>query len=189
MSRYCDVALPVPLDQSFTYELVETLRHRVLPGARVLTPFGPRKLTGVVVRCHDELSRAAGAPDHPPARRRARAQRRLLRLGRWVADYYCAPIGETLKTMLPLGVEIKETKVVRLTPRGLEAAAQFSAVVSADDPVVRVLRALERKPLNLPYFKRSSPIPPPCCSLERKGYLTIQVEVEERDPFTPATDA
>ena len=46
---YCDVSLPVPLDQPFTYLLPETLRHRVKPGCRVLVPFGPRKLTGVVV--------------------------------------------------------------------------------------------------------------------------------------------
>ena len=31
---YCDVSLPVPLDQPFTYCLPETLRHRVQPGSR-----------------------------------------------------------------------------------------------------------------------------------------------------------
>ena len=56
---YCDVSLPVPLDQSFTYRLPETLRHRVQPGCRVLVPFGTRKLTGIVL----EAARpAAGWP-------------------------------------------------------------------------------------------------------------------------------
>ena len=50
---YCDVSLPVPLDQAFTYRLPETLRHRVQPGCRVLVPFGTRKLTGVVLTTHD----------------------------------------------------------------------------------------------------------------------------------------
>lgn len=184
MPLYCDVALPVPLDQTFTYELVETLRHRVQAGARVLAPFGPRKLTGIVVRCHDE--RPAQEPrqilrlvDEDPA-----LSRELLRLGRWVSDYYCAPLGETLKSMLPLGVELKQTKVVRLTPRGAEAAAQFSAAVGADDPVVRVLRALEKKPLSLPYFKRKLPDAASTLRrLERKGYLTVETEVEDRDPL------
>ena len=45
---YCDVSLPVPVDQLFTYGLPETLRHRVQPGSRLLVPFGPRKLTGVI---------------------------------------------------------------------------------------------------------------------------------------------
>ena len=184
MPLYCDVALPVPLDQTFTYELVETLRHRVRPGARVLAPFGPRKLTGIVVRCHDEKPQQTARQilrlvDEDPA-----LSEELLRLGRWVSDYYCAPIGETLKSMLPLGVELKETKVVRLTPRGAEAAAQFSAAVAADDPVVKVLRALEKKPLNLPYFKRKFPDSVSTLkSLERKGYLTVETEVEDRDPL------
>ncbi len=51
---YCDVSLPVPLDQPFTYALPETLRHRVQPGSRLVVPFGPRKLTGVILRCHDD---------------------------------------------------------------------------------------------------------------------------------------
>ena len=51
---YCDVSLPVPLDQPFTYALPETLRHRVKPGCRILVPFGSRRLTGVAIRCHDE---------------------------------------------------------------------------------------------------------------------------------------
>jgi hypothetical protein len=29
MALFCDVSLPVPLDQAFTYSLPETLRHRV----------------------------------------------------------------------------------------------------------------------------------------------------------------
>ncbi len=52
--KYCDVSLPVPLDQPFTYGLPETLRHRVLPGCRLIVPFGSRKLTGIALRCHDE---------------------------------------------------------------------------------------------------------------------------------------
>ena len=61
---YCDVSLPVPLDQPFTYALPETLRHRVKPGCRVLVPFGSRALTGVLLRCHDDAARRA-----PRARR------------------------------------------------------------------------------------------------------------------------
>ena len=44
---YCDVSLPVPLDQPFTYSLPDTLRHRVRVGSRLIVPFGTRKLTGV----------------------------------------------------------------------------------------------------------------------------------------------
>ncbi len=51
MALYCDVALPVPLDQAFTYAV-----NGVVPvvGARVIVPFSGQRLMGVVVRVHEE---------------------------------------------------------------------------------------------------------------------------------------
>jgi primosomal protein N' (replication factor Y) len=51
MALFCDVALPVPLDQTFTYAV-----NGVVPvvGARVLVPFSGQKLMGVVVRVHED---------------------------------------------------------------------------------------------------------------------------------------
>jgi len=42
----------------------------------------------------------------------------LLELGRWIADYYLAPLGEVLRTMLPLGAEVRRETVYRITDRG-----------------------------------------------------------------------
>ena len=39
----------------------------------------------------------------------------LLRLGRWIADYYLAPIGEVFRTMLPLIAEFKRAIGYRIT--------------------------------------------------------------------------
>ena len=50
MSQFCDVALPVPLDRAFTYEL-GVLEVEV--GARVLVPFAGQRLVGGVVGLHD----------------------------------------------------------------------------------------------------------------------------------------
>ena len=51
MPAYCDVALPVPLDRTFTYAV-----NGAVPevGARVLVPFSGQRLLGVVVRVHDD---------------------------------------------------------------------------------------------------------------------------------------
>jgi primosomal protein N' (replication factor Y) len=51
MPLFCDVALPVPLDQLFTYGV-----NGVVPviGARVLVPFAGQRLMGVVVRVHGD---------------------------------------------------------------------------------------------------------------------------------------
>src|ERR1700722_5692443 len=108
--KYCDVSLPVPLDQCFTYSLPETLRHRVQPGCRVLVPFGARKLTGVVLRVHDEnpsgpTKEVLRLLDEEPV-----LDARLISLGRWIAGYYCAPLGEVLRGMTPLTGEVRKTK-------------------------------------------------------------------------------
>ena len=42
----------------------------------------------------------------------------LLRLGRWIADYYLAPLGEVFRTMLPLNAEFKRSIGYRLTEQG-----------------------------------------------------------------------
>jgi primosomal protein N' (replication factor Y) (superfamily II helicase) len=42
----------------------------------------------------------------------------LLRLGRWIADYYLAPIGEVFRTMLPLTAEFKRVVGYRITEQG-----------------------------------------------------------------------
>src|SRR6516225_4960927 len=155
---YCDVSLPVPMDQPFTYALPETLRHRVRPGSRVLVPFGPRRLTGVVVNCHDQ----------PPAMATREASRlmdeepvlnaELLSLGRWIAGYYCAPLGEVLRGMLPLASEIRRGKVWSLTDAGRDAARQLLLDASPEDLAAQVLRMLEKRPLNAAYLAKALPL-------------------------------
>jgi primosomal protein N' (replication factor Y) len=120
VSVYCDVALPVPLDQSFTYEL-RGLEVEV--GARVLVPFGGQRLVGVVVGVHDVapegdvevkavevvLDEAALLPDE------------LMELAKWIAGYYVAPLGEVLRGMLPLTAEVRRQWVYRIGEAGRKA--------------------------------------------------------------------
>ena len=181
---YCDVSLPVPLDQPFTYGLPETLRHRVQPGSRLVVPFGPRKLTGVILRCHDE----------PPEMATREALRlidaepvlspELLALGRWIAGYYCAPLGDVLRSMLPLASEIRRGKIWSLTDAGRDAARQLLLDSSPDDPVAQVLRMLEKRPLSAVYLAKTMPLGDKVVrSLERKRFIVAEQVQTERDPL------
>ena len=49
----------------------------------------------------------------------------LLALGRWIAQYYCAPLGEVLRGMTPLSGEVRKTKLYSLTDAGRDAARQL----------------------------------------------------------------
>jgi primosomal protein N' (replication factor Y) len=126
MPEFCDVAVPVPLDMVFTYRVPAEAAPVV--GGRVLVPFRQQRLTGIVVELHNRkptvatkkiLSVLDAAPvfDDP-----------LLKLGRWIADYYLAPIGEVFRTMLPLNAEFKRAVGYRLAEAG--HVALYSAGIS-----------------------------------------------------------
>ena len=181
---YCDVSLPVPVDQLFTYSLPETLRHRVHPGSRLVVPFGPRKLTGVILRCHDDRPGIATRDalrliDTAPV-----LDAELIALGRWIAAYYCAPLGDVLRSMLPLASDVRQGKVWSLTDSGRDAARQLLLDSAADDPVLQVLRMLEKRPLSARYLAKALPLADKAIkSLERKGFIAVEQVQTERDPL------
>jgi primosomal protein N' (replication factor Y) (superfamily II helicase) len=119
MLEFCDVVLPVPLDMAFTYHITEDGAPVV--GGRVLVPFRQKRMSGVVVELHDrkpsiEAKKIISVLDVTPV-----LDAQLLRLGRWIADYYLAPIGEVFRTMLPLSAEFKRTIGYRITEEGHKA--------------------------------------------------------------------
>src|SRR5262249_32072907 len=98
--------------------------------------------------------------------------------------YYCAPLGEVLRGMLPLAAEIRRGKVWSLTDAGRDVARQLLLDSSPDDPVAQILRMLEKRPLNAAYLARTMPLAEKAIrALERKG-LSVAEQVEaDRDPL------
>src|SRR5579864_5527006 len=187
--RFCDVSLPVPLDRPFTYSLPVTLQHRVKPGCRLIVPFGVRKMTGVALRCHDEPPQVAARDALRLVDAEPVLDAELLSLGRWIAGYYCAPLGEVLRSMLPLGGEIRSGKVYSLTDAGLDAARQLVLDAGPEDPVATVLRMLEGRPLSAAYLAKKLPLADKVIrSLERKGFIVAEQVHMERDPMRAASE-
>jgi primosomal protein N' (replication factor Y) len=116
MSEFCDVALPVPLDIVFTYGIPEEMQPVI--GGRVLVPFRQQRMSGVVTDLHErkpkvQTKNLIRVLDPAPV-----LDEQLIRLGRWIADYYLAPIGGVFRTMLPLGAEFKRAIGYRITEEG-----------------------------------------------------------------------
>ena len=129
MPQFCDVALAVPLDATFTYRISEGQAPVV--GGRVIVPFREKKLSGIVVRLHDEepkykLKQVASVLDAEPV-----LSAHLLALGEWIASYYIAPLGEVYRTMLPLGAEFRQATGFRITERGSEALYESATIGSS----------------------------------------------------------
>ena len=113
----------------------------------------------------------------------------LLALGRWIAAYYCAPLGEVLRAMLPLAAEIRRGKVYSLTDAGRDAARQLLLDAAPDDPVAQVLRMLEERPLSAAYLAKKLPLADKAIrSLERKGFIVAEQVQTERDPLRAPAD-
>lgn len=101
--RYAAVVLPVPVNRSYIYEVPAALAARVVPGARVVVPLQRRSVVGVVTELDGrqppagvQIKALAAAPDDEPALSPA-----LLELGKWMSDYYGAPLGLALRAILP----------------------------------------------------------------------------------------
>lgn len=119
MAEFCEVALPVPLDATFTYRVPDDMLPAA--GGRVLVPFREQRLLGIVTELHDrppqvKTKNLISSLDTDPV-----LDGPLLRLGRWIADYYLAPIGEVFRTMLPLSAEFKKAIHYRIADGGLAA--------------------------------------------------------------------
>jgi primosomal protein N' (replication factor Y) len=105
----------------FTYDIPPGMDPVV--GGRVLVPFRQQRLSGIVVELHDrppevrssqvKIKKVIEALDHVPV-----LDVQLLKLGKWIADYYLAPIGEVFRTMLPLSAELKRAVAYRITDEG-----------------------------------------------------------------------
>jgi len=172
------------MDQEFTYALPETLRHRVKPGCRVLAPFASRKLAGVVLRCHSEPPPVEPRPllrllDEEPV-----LDAELLSLGRWMAEYYCAPLGEALRVMTPLAGEIRRSRLYTLTTAGRDTVRQLVLGEGEEDPSLKILRLLEARPLSASYLCRSiTQASRLLRTLEKRGWVAADERHEERDPL------
>ena len=137
--RYAEVAIPVPLRKTFTYRIPEQLRDAVREGSLVRVPFGRRRTAGFVVGLADTAPVASVKdiaevedPDlHLPPD--------ILRLCRWVADYYLAPLGEVLRAALPAGLGKKtpgevpraegSAPTIRLAPEQKQALKEITAAL------------------------------------------------------------
>jgi len=183
---FCNVALPVPLRNTFTYAIPDALRAQVLPGARVLVPFRKKSLVGVVV----ELV------DRPPAETKIREVTKvldlvpaltpkLIELAHWIAGYYLAPIGEVFRAMLPPVTELAVRRQIVLTDAGKVLATelqqgQFLTELSGGE-VEFLLKLLEKKAgLQFASYPKLGIDLPALQRLQRRGYVQIQETVQGR---------
>jgi primosomal protein N' (replication factor Y) len=99
-SRLIEVALPLPVFQTFTYAIEGEPPNPVVPGSRVLVPVRTRRAIGICLGPGTPSVAKPRAvldvPDPEPVLSAA-----MLKLCRWMSDYYVVPLGIVLRAVLP----------------------------------------------------------------------------------------
>ena len=179
-------AVPTPLRRLFDYRPPEDWQGTVVPGMRVIVPFGRRSVTAIVVRealdsaiPRDQLRSVSSVLDRHPL-----YPRPLLALLQWAADYYQHPVGE----VLPLGLSPGERQGkpersvadtgLTLTERGrgLPQGAPHNARKQAE-----LIQQLQAGPLSVDLLKKAGFKPGVMRALQDKALVTTCALQSQRD--------
>ncbi len=146
-----DIAVGVSVNKTFHYRAPDELRGRLIPGSRVLVPFGSRRIPGTVIGFTQEAAKTGlksiieiidGAL--PPE---------LITLARWMADYYLYPLGQTIEALIPKAIaraKPRTKKYVRLLQqsapplRGAKQAALVGLLSESGERELGSLGAFSR---------------------------------------------
>jgi len=178
--KLCNVAVAVPLRTTFTYRAPERLAAEIEPGSRVLVPFRKKSLVGVVTEWVEEAPSDAKLRDVQKCLDLVPALTpKLLELGKWVASYYVAPIGEVYRAMLPPLTELRARQIVVLTETGRRAPANFFAESATKPDFLNTLRDA-KDGLSLQAATRSGTTLADLVRLQRRGLLEIRQHIQNR---------
>ena len=201
MPLYCEIALPVPLERTFTYLVGDEVAPQ--RGARVIVPFRNEKLIGVVMEVHSKQPEEFEAkPIETVLDEEPLLSAQLMELAAWMAQYYLAPVGEVLRGMLPLTAEVRRTVYYRITDAGRDALAgsfdghreetpgrgrrkREGSLVSAEEQDVehRVLERLaEGEPVKLSTLRTATAASLPLlAAMVRRRWIVREAAATERD--------
>lgn len=150
---FAEVAVPLGLATTLTYRIPPELQGSVRVGSRVGVPLGPRLLTAFVVDVTGTSSVAASTKLRDIAEvfdgGEPAYDERLLRLCRWAADYYLAPLGEMLKVALPTSLAGRGERWVEVTAdeSSVEAALESEAITAKDASLLAEIGSFDAKEL------------------------------------------
>ena len=127
--RYAEIAVPLPVHGTFTYEVPKEIRNEIDRGHRVEVPWGSRLMTGFVLDLVDEtdvdlrkLKRISSIlDDEEPA-----LIPEIIELCRWAASYYLVPVGEMLRVALPANMSAQGKRSIGLVIESSEIDTAIS---------------------------------------------------------------
>lgn len=184
---FVDVVFDRPLDHAYTYSVPDELRPAVGVGKRVSCSFGrgEKDSIGYVIRVADIPPIREVKPISKVLDDTALLDDQLLKLTRWMADYYLCGWGQVLHAVVPAGVRDKagtrNVTFVEAQPR--EKMPKILPSVTAKQKQILDRVKKEGKPLEITHLAKLADCTTGVISgLASKGLLRKFVERVERLP-------
>ena len=177
------VTLEIALRKEFDYFIPENLADQVEVGSRVQVPFGARKVVGCVTGLAEESARATLKPILKVIGAQTLVTPRILKLARWIGDYYCCAAETALKSVLPVAVRHEQANWrERLHVRAAPVVGEIPKLPKRQQEVWRIVRERRELPLRelLALAKTTAGT---VRRLEDRGLVAIAAEIAERDPY------
>jgi primosomal protein N' (replication factor Y) len=181
------VSLEIALRKEFDYLIPAALAGKVDVGSRVQVPFGPRKILGVVTAVAEESGQANLKPILKVIGAQTLVTPKVLKLARWIGEYYCCAPETALKSVLPEAVRKENAGWrERLMVRPLPASGDFPKLPKRQQDVWRIIE--ERREILLSELvELAETTAATVRKLEDRGLVEITSEISERDPYARET--
>ena len=177
------VTLELALRREFDYLIPPELGGQVEVGTRVQVPFGPRKVMGCVTALAEQSAHAKLKPILRVIGAQSLVTAKVLKLARWMGEYYCCAPETALKSVLPEAVRHEQAGWrERLTVRLLPVTGEMPALPKRQKELWQILQARGEMPLQ-ELLTQAATTASTVRRLEDKGLVSITSEISERDPY------
>ena len=177
------VSLEIALRKEFDYLIPPGLASQVDVGSRVQVPFGPRKVLGCVTALAEESAHAKLKPIIKVIGAQTLVTPKVLKLARWIADYYCCAPEIALKSVLPEVVRKEQSGWrERLFVRALPVAGELPKLAKRQREIWNIIEERREMPLQ-ELVELAETTASTIRRLEDKGLVEIANQISERDPY------
>jgi primosomal protein N' (replication factor Y) (superfamily II helicase) len=180
------VSLEIALRKEFDYSIPPGLADQIEAGSRVQVPFGARKVFGTVTALAEESAYTNLKPVLKIIGAQTLVTPKVLRLARWIADYYCCAPEIALKSVLPEAVrkkkETDEGWKKRLFVCALPVNGDFPKLSKRQQEVWNIVEERRELPLT-ELVELAETTAATIRKLEDRGLVEIAPKISERDPY------
>ncbi|HEX4265209.1 MAG TPA: primosomal protein N' [Verrucomicrobiae bacterium] len=177
------VSLEIALRKEFDYMIPPGLTGQVDVGSRVQVPFGPRKVLGCVTALAEESAHTKLKPIIKVIGAQTLVTPKVLKLARWIADYYCCASEIALKSVLPEVVRKEQSGWrERLFVRALPVAGELPKLPKRQREIWNIIEERRELPLQ-ELLELAETTASTIRRLEDRGLVEIANQISERDPY------